>query len=92
MLAAPAMSENRITGTTIILSSLMNRSPKNLELSTKGLTESGKNPRMMPTIAPKTRPISIRASRLVLKYQPKTPLFFSSAMRNLLALRVHVKQ
>ena len=37
-----------MTGTTIIFKSLMKRSPKNLEPSTKGLTESGKNPRIMP--------------------------------------------
>jgi len=37
-----------MTGTTIILSSLMKRSPKNLELSTKGFTELGKNPSTIP--------------------------------------------
>ncbi len=75
MLAAPAMSDRSITGTTIIFSSLMNRSPKNFELSTKGFTESGKNPSTTPTKAPSTSPTRIRARRLVLKYQPNIPRF-----------------
>ncbi len=75
MLAAPAIKENSITGTTIILRSLTNKSPKNFELSTKGFTALGKNPSTIPTIAPKIRPIRILAKRLVLKYQSKTPRF-----------------
>ncbi|MNL85619.1 hypothetical protein D3C87_2139920 [compost metagenome] len=41
MLAAPPISEKRMTGTTIILSRRMKMSPKNLVLSTNALIASG---------------------------------------------------